>query len=142
MSTLCGSHMFILGIEDRKQALYVLTYELPLPVWSELRQQGSVPPSLYGGSMNYVDSKLVVFGGGRLEDMKDQKELYMYDITRQSWQVDEDGAGPAQRTDTFKVVGRRPGTSIRHKGVLVADKLLMIGGFPGECSKICELRFG
>lgn len=90
--------------------------------------------------MNYIDSKLFVFGG--VSSGEYQKDLYIYDVKQQCWKIDEAAERPALGTDTFRVAGTQPGILMRHKGVYLAGRLLIVGGFDCECSRICELRIG
>lgn len=123
--------MFVLcNFDDAERSdLYVMDYSRSLPHWSVLKKLGLPPPGLYGGAINLVGHKLIVFGGYLSESSRN--DLFVYDLKQGSWSkgcfIDSSMYGMGH-ANTFDVAGEPPPLMGRQSGVYYNGAIRYIGG--------------
>lgn len=120
-----------------EERLFRLEYDGKRAVWSSPPMLGQSPGPLYGTSMNLFNGKLFMYGGvqGRIYT----SGLYIYDLKSREWGVYN--IQTVQRYSTRKLgPDRFPPAIRRHIGVVVQNKILIIGGIGTRLDVVWELH--
>lgn len=133
-----GHVMFVFcnnGLEGDFE-LWLLEYWRSKPQWSLTTKAGEIPREVYGGSMNYYDNKLIVYGG--VVNGAVQKNLYVYDLKAQIW-TDLTEAYEGEKNGIVRKTDVSPGLLARQIGISLGSRIVMIGGSSTRLDDTWEL---
>lgn len=133
MACTCDQIMFIFSHRDL--LLFVLDYRGRTAQWSTLANLGDVPRAIYGGSMNYYEGRILIYGGVVEEEY--QEELYVYDLSSQVW-THANSMKP--QSPLYYSHERSPRRTARHIGIACPSKIVMIGGAEHRLDETWELH--
>ena len=125
-----GDGMFVTAsyIDDESMmSLYRFDYSGRVPSWENISTDGSVPPGLFGGSMNLLHGRYLFLFGGVLRDQY-RNDLYIHDIDTSRWTKGIAQERNAVAEDSFTVGGLWPPTKSRHSGIIWNESVLYVGG--------------
>ena len=110
----------------RELCLFTLKFFANRAYWSDVKRIGDIVPATYGGSLNVMHGKLVLFGGYVSEQV--HRGLYLFDLATGIWaEVAEE---PAERSSAQYIMEGDlwPTHAGRHVGVVVKSTIMLIGG--------------
>lgn len=132
-TVLVGKDLYLYGGLSRTRmykSLYILhCHDRTRFAWSKPKTRGESPEYSAGCTMNYLQGRLIVFGGtdGTWQGCN---ELYLYDLTEDTW---------TQAETNYHILEHPPAT-FGHCAVMSSKGLIIVGGAFNDAGRFFVLR--